>query len=221
VVEKAAADWAPVSVSGYVVRDTLSARVAPRAALAALVAAVRALGGKVVTEAEDAGMVVHASGPWGLAALGQAMGRKVGSGVKGQAALLAHDARDCPQIFAAGLYLVPHADGTVAVGSTSETQWTAEGPDAQLDDLIATARRVMPALTNAKVLERWSGIRPRASTRQLTIGAWPDRPGHYIANGGFKIGFGMAPKMAETMADLILDGHDTIPDGFRVDRLIT
>ena len=26
----------------------------------------------------------------------------------------------------------------------------------------------------------------------LPCGAWPDRPGHFIANGGFKIGFGMA-----------------------------
>ncbi|HQY44679.1 MAG TPA: FAD-dependent oxidoreductase, partial [Paracoccaceae bacterium] len=32
----------------------------------------------------------------------------------------------------------------------------------------------------------------------------------------FKIGFGMAPKVAEAMADLLLENHDTIPDGFRV-----
>ena len=48
------------------------------------------------------------------------------------------------------------------------------------------------------------------------LGAWPDRLGHFIANGGFKIGFGMAPKVAATMADLILDGRNTIPDGFDV-----
>jgi glycine/D-amino acid oxidase-like deaminating enzyme len=49
------------------------------------------------------------------------------------------------------------------------------------------------------------------------LGHWPDRPDHYIANGGFKIGFGMAPKVAETMAALILDGTDLIPQGFRVE----
>jgi glycine/D-amino acid oxidase-like deaminating enzyme len=49
------------------------------------------------------------------------------------------------------------------------------------------------------------------------LGAWPDRPGHFIANGGFKIGFGMAPKVAEVMADLVLEGRDTIPQGFRVE----
>jgi glycine oxidase len=51
------------------------------------------------------------------------------------------------------------------------------------------------------------------------LGAWPARPGHFIANGGFKIGFGMAPKIAEVMADLVLGGTDTIPDAFRVSSL--
>ncbi|MDG1068243.1 MAG: FAD-dependent oxidoreductase, partial [Sulfitobacter sp.] len=37
------------------------------------------------------------------------------------------------------------------------------------------------------------------------------------ANGGFKIGFGMAPKVAQVMADLLLDAKDTIPKGFRVE----
>jgi len=49
------------------------------------------------------------------------------------------------------------------------------------------------------------------------LGPWPSRDGHYIANGGFKIGFGMAPKVAEVMADLVLEGVDRIPDGFRVE----
>ena len=48
------------------------------------------------------------------------------------------------------------------------------------------------------------------------LGSWPDRPGHFIANGGFKIGFGMAPGIAEVMADLVLEDRDTIPDGFGV-----
>ena len=53
--------------------------------------------------------------------------------------------------------------------------------------------------------------------RAPMLGQWPGRPGHFIANGGFKIGFGMAPKVATTMADLILNGQDTIPKGFRVE----
>ncbi len=48
------------------------------------------------------------------------------------------------------------------------------------------------------------------------LGPWPDRENHFIANGGFKIGFGMAPEIADVMADLMLEGRDEIPEGFRV-----
>ena len=49
------------------------------------------------------------------------------------------------------------------------------------------------------------------------LGAWPGREGHFIANGGFKIGFGMAPMVGITMANLVLDGEDAIPEGFKVE----
>jgi glycine/D-amino acid oxidase-like deaminating enzyme len=47
------------------------------------------------------------------------------------------------------------------------------------------------------------------------VGPWPGRPGHYVANGGFKIGLAMAPAVAAMLADLILEGRDRIPQGFR------
>ena len=47
------------------------------------------------------------------------------------------------------------------------------------------------------------------------LGAHPLHDGQFIANGGFKIGFGMAPKVAQVMADLLLDGVDNIPPDFR------
>jgi glycine/D-amino acid oxidase-like deaminating enzyme len=52
------------------------------------------------------------------------------------------------------------------------------------------------------------------------LGPWPGRPGHFIANGGFKIGFGMAPKVAHVMAELVLDGKDAVPEGFRTDEAL-
>jgi glycine oxidase len=105
----------------------------------------------------------------------------------------------------------------VAVGSTSENVWSVDG---QVDDLIARARAVVPALARADVVERWAGIRPRAVTRQPVLGAWPGRPGVFVANGGFKIGFGMAPKVAEVMADLVLEARDLVPAGMRVGDLL-
>ncbi len=210
------AAWQPRSPTGLLIHDTLTARIQPRLALAALAAAIRAHGGEVTHDAADEGQVIHATGTHGLTALSEALGRPVGAAVKGQALSLRHDACDLPQLFVEGLHIVPHADGTVAIGSTSENHWDdATSTDAQLDALHARAIAAIPALATAPVIDRWAALRPRAKSRAPLLGAWPDRAGHFIANGGYKIGFGMAPKIAATMADLVLNGTDDIPDSFR------
>ncbi|MFW2543030.1 NAD(P)/FAD-dependent oxidoreductase [Primorskyibacter sp. 2E107] len=221
IVEAAtAAPFAPQSPTGFLIHDTLSGRLHPRRACDALVAALRVRGGDIVTEAYDEGAVVWATGWRGLLELTDALGRKIGDGVKGQAVLLRHDARDAPQLYAGGLHIIPHSDGTLAIGSTSERDFDdPTATDTQTDDLIARACDALPVLRGAEILQRWAGVRPRARSRAPLLGPWPGRAGHYIANGGFKIGFGMAPKVAEVMADLILTGQDSIPEGFRVEEL--
>lgn len=219
VVPVTGAPWEPASPTGLLIHDTLSARLHPRQAAAALAAAITARGGDIVLgEGPETGPVIHATGTAGLAELSQALGKPVGAGVKGQALSLRLDAADQPQIYAGTLHIIPHEDGTVAIGSTSENQWSdATATDSQLEDLHARAVAALPCLTGAPVIHRWAGLRPRAKSRAPMLGQWPGRPGHFIANGGFKIGFGMAPMVATTMADLILDGHDRIPPGFRVE----
>ncbi|NIZ12807.1 FAD-binding oxidoreductase [Phaeobacter sp. HF9A] len=209
--------WCPPSATGLVIHDTLSARMHPRRACAALVAALRAGGVEVVGDAPERGQVLHATGYQGLLDLNALSPRALGNGVKGQAALLGFDAGPLPQLYVDGLHLIPHADGTLAIGSTSEREFSRpDDTDAQLDQVITRAIAALPQLAGVKVLERWAGVRPRARSRAPMLGAWPDREGHFIANGGFKIGFGMAPKVAEVIADLLLDGQDHIPEGFRV-----
>ncbi|PTV95738.1 glycine/D-amino acid oxidase-like deaminating enzyme [Rhodobacter aestuarii] len=212
-------DFVPVTPTGLVIHDTLSGRASPRRAGAALAAAIEALGGEVIIgEAEERGPVLHATGLAGLEELTAAFGKSVGNGVKGQSAILAHDAGPVPQIFADGVLVVPHADGTVGVGSTAERYYDdPESTDDQLEDVLTRARALVPALEGAEVVERWANVRPRSVTRAPMLGAWPGREGHFIVNGGFKIGFGMAPKIAVVMADLVLEGVDTIPEGFRVE----
>ncbi len=216
VIPATGAAWEPVSPSGHLVHDTLTARLSPRMALAALIAALREKGVAVLAEGVAEGVVVWATGAAGLEQLSRHFGQPVGAGVKGQAIALRHDADALPQLFADALHVVPHADGTVAVGSTSENRWTQDGFDDQGEALLARAVAALPCLADAPVIARWAGIRPRARTRAPMLGQWPDREGHFIANGGFKIGFGMAPKVAVTLVDLILNGQDSIPQGFRV-----
>jgi glycine oxidase len=213
VVPSSGAAWEPVRAFGWLVRDTLTARVHPRLALACLVGAIQSRQGvlEIGQTAPDSGPVIWATGLDGLADMQQ------GGGVKGQALALRFDARERPQIFADGLHIVPHEDGTVAIGSTSERDWTdPASTDLQLDALLEKAIRICPALAGAPVVARWAGVRPKSESRAPILGKWPGRTGHYIANGGFKIGFGMAPKVAKVMADLVLDGLDQVPEAFRV-----
>ena len=208
--------WEPHSPTGFLIHDTLTARMHPRQACAALVAALRAKGAEITTDGPDTGHVLHATGTMGLEDLTRHHTRTVGNGVKGQGALLDYAMPDAPQLFADTIHIVPHADGTTAIGSTSERDYDSpDTTDAQLDEVIARARRAVPALAKAKVVERWAGVRPRSRSRAPMLGAHPLHPGHFIANGGFKIGFGMAPKVGQVMADLMLDGADNIPPDFR------
>ncbi len=229
VVPAVADGWVPHSPSGWLIEDTLTARLHPRDAAKALVAAIHARNGVVevggaeppvgvLGQQRSAGPVLWATGTAGLSALSEDLGRNVGTGVKGQAALFSCEARAQPQLFAGGVHIVPHHDGTVAVGSTSEREFALpDSTDDRLDSLIAEARTTCPALRDAPVIERWAGVRPRAKSRAPMIGAWPGKDGQFVANGGFKIGFGMAPKVAQVMADLMLEGRDAIPAGFRVE----
>jgi glycine/D-amino acid oxidase-like deaminating enzyme len=216
IAAEESAAWAPASPTGYLIHDTLSARMHPRRACHALAAAIRAQGGRIEASGQASGKVVWATGWQGLLDLSDAMGRMVGNGVKGQAALLKLDRGTLPQLFADGVHIVPHADGTVAIGSTSERDFSApENVDDQLEAVLARACAAVPALQQAEMLERWAGVRPRAKSRAPMLGHHPLRSGEFIANGGFKIGFGMAPKVGQVMADLVLEGQDTIPDGFK------
>lgn len=218
VIPATHAAWEPNTPSGWLVHDTLSARLHPRMAAAALVAAIRAKGGEVMEgEGRDEGPVIWATGLQGLRDLSADLGRPIGDGVKGQAISLKFDAGDAPQLYADSLHIIPHADGTVAIGSTSEHHWQHDtDTDGLLETVYARAIAALPILATAPVLERWAGIRPRAKTKAPILGQWPGKPGHFVANGGFKIGFGMAPKVATTMVDLVLQGRDTIPEGFRL-----
>ncbi len=207
--------WAPQTPTGLLIHDTLSARMHPRLACAALVGAIRAKGGEVLTEGATDGPVLWATGVAGLEEISAERPRAFGNGVKGQAALLRQNRPDAPQLYANTLHVIPHVDGTVAIGSTSERYYDdPRSTDGQLDDVLARAAAAVPVLQGAEVIERWAGVRPRARSRAPVLGRHPTQDG-FIANGGFKIGFGMAPKVGEVMADLMLDGQDNIPEGFR------
>lgn len=203
----------PSHAARGVLVDTLTARIEPRAYLAALVRSVRsrahllegACGGltagaaTIAGERVAAGAIVVAAGWRSFALAGLAEGDRPGE--KGQAAVLAADlAPDAPVIAGGGLYVVNHGSGRVAVGSTAERDWSGTGPDRRLESVIEQARRRCPALASAPVVERWAGIRPRAPAAGPVAGPVPGRKGVWLLAGGHKIGFALAHLLAEDVA---------------------
>ena len=210
--------FVPHSETGLFVHDTLSARMFPRQACKALAAAIVARGGLLASEAAGEGKTIWATGVHDLERMSAQLNKPVGNAVKGQGALLAFDAQSAPQVFADAVHIVPHWDGTVAIGSTSEREFDEPfNTDEKLEAVLEKAFEALPQLRKARVLERWAGLRPRAKSRAPMLGAHPIEEGAFIANGGFKIGFGMAGDVARMMAELALNGQDCIPDEFRTE----
>ena len=230
-------DLDPACCGAGHVCDTLAARVEPRALLGLLRAALEreprvrivehagllsldAARGRAEIAASHAGTLLfsHAVIAAGVASfpilerLLPPLPGPLGQGVKGQAALLGAAIDPAgPIVFLDGLYVVAHEGGRVAVGSTSETVYDdPRANDGRLDDVIARARALLPALRDAPVLERWAGIRPRAIGRDPLTGPLPGHPNVIALTGGFKISFGMAHRLAVSALDPIL-GLDLAP----------
>jgi len=118
------------------------------------------------TSGPDEGHTVWATGWDGLRELTAQHTRMVGAGAKGQAVLLDFDARAAPQIFVEGLHIIPHGDGTTAIGSTTERDFdNPTSTDAQCDALRDKARLAVPALAAAPELTRWADRQRRFQNR--------------------------------------------------------
>ena len=211
-------NWYIHSPTGFYSYDTMSAQLNPRKACKSLEIAIKKLGGTIKvdnnTDINSDGIEIWATGYKGLNQLSSEFNKPFGEGVKGQAALLTLDRRDYPQLFTDGIHIIPQQNNCVAIGSTSETNWHHEETDFKLDQIIQKARQVCPALMNSGIRETWSGIRPRVKGRSPLLGPHPSKDNIFIANGGFKIGLGLAPKIAEVTAEFILNKQNMIPKRF-------
>jgi glycine/D-amino acid oxidase-like deaminating enzyme len=214
-----------------VISENLSARIFPARAVASLAGACRVLGVEIlentpVTALGDlhvlagdrpirADAVILAGGAAGFALLDAYAGRQTGGGIKGQAALLACDMGQAPQIYADGVYVIPHAGGQVAIGSTTEKQFDQPtGTDQKLDALITRARAVCPAIADAPVIQRWAGLRPKARRRDPMLGPVPGLNGVFTAMGAFKIGLGLAPTIGDMLARMVAGEAVDLPKSF-------
>jgi len=220
VARAALRDWCPPSPTGRYVFDTLSAQIDPARACRALAEAIRNQGATIGPDGSEEGAVIHATGWQGLLDVSDELGQPVGAGQKGQAIRVRCDVPpEAPQLFLGGLHIISHGDdGTVAIGSTSEREFNDPvATDAHADALLDRAAAAMPDLEGAEIVARWAGIRPRAASRAPLVDRLPGRENNFLLNGGFKIGFGMAPGLARVLTDWVLEGSDRgVPEAFRL-----
>ena len=194
------------SPTGWLIHDTLSARMHPRRACAALAAAIRAKGGSIRPEPSPGPAVeVWATGAAGLAELTQARGRLVGQGIKGTGGASAGRPAPRSAAFRRGIaYRAPRGRDH---GHRLDNRARLCGPDRNRRPTRRAGRDRAPPLPGLARRTRdrtMGGPAPAQPLRSAPmLGAHPLRPGAFIANGGFKIGFGMAPGIASMMADLI------------------
>lgn len=205
--------------------DTLSARINPRLLMQALEARARQMPtieiceGCIFDPQDDTGQpTIMAAGLGTFALVDPDNPHRIGKGVKGQGARL-QPAKPVdptmPIIYDNGTYVIAHADGSVAVGSTSENSFDhPTQTDHLLDDVVADAQRITPALEGAQIIERWAGVRPKAGKPDPLLGPLPDKPNTIIATGGFKITFAIAHTMADIALAMATGEHADVPGEF-------
>jgi glycine oxidase len=103
-------------------------------------------------------------------------------------------------------YLIPRQNGLVLAGSTLEyTGYNKETTQAARDVLMTRAIKLVPALSDYKVIKHWAGLRPGTSDGIPFIGEHPGVRGLYLNTGHFRNGVVMAPASAQLLLDCILE----------------
>jgi glycine oxidase len=181
----------------------------------------RVIGVRSLADTYHAGKVVIAAGAWS-GTLGEIVRREIPiRPARGQLLSLQTRGEVLRHVlFGRDAYLVPRANGEVAVGSTVEfVGFEKHVTAAGVEGLLAAARRLIPALGSRALLRAWAGFRPWTPDELPYLGAVPGSPGLYIASGHFRKGILLAPVTGHLMAELLRDQAPSLSlSPFRLDR---
>jgi len=109
-------------------------------------------------------------------------------------------------------YIVPRDDGHVLVGATIEEAGFDESTtDSAIEKLSSDAKRIVPLLSDDKILKTWAGLRPGTHDGFPYMGRLPGFENAFVSTGHFKIGLQLSPGSAVAMADLV-EGKQTLVD---------
>jgi glycine oxidase len=101
------------------------------------------------------------------------------------------------------VYLVPRSDGRILIGATvEEAGYDKRTVPDTIHRMHQAAIGLMPALSQARVLEAWAGLRPGTPDHLPILGATAT-PGYFVAAGHFRDGILLAPVTAHIMAQVV------------------
>jgi D-amino-acid dehydrogenase len=168
----------------------------------------RVTGVRVGPDTLAANAVIVAGGAWSPA-LGEPLGLRIP--VEPQRGQIAHlllpnvPTGDWPIVGAfRGHYIVPWADGRVAVGATRETGsgFQAETSAAGVREVLSEALRVAPGLASAQLGEVRVGLRPLPPDGLPVLGLVPGWDGLLLATGHGPTGLQLGPFSGRIVAEL-------------------
>ncbi|MBA2454176.1 MAG: FAD-dependent oxidoreductase [Chloroflexia bacterium] len=167
----------------------------------------RATGVQTFEGVRPAGAVVIAAGAWS-ASLSDSLDYTIATRpVRGQMMSIVNPPVRINSVIAAeGGYIVPRADGSVAVGATEE-------PDAGFDVRVTPAGiawlvdlvdRVAPSLNLGTLESTWAGLRPGSDDGELIVGKVPHLDNVWVATGHFRSGALLGPATSQLLAAAIV-----------------
>lgn len=156
------------------------------------------------------GTVVIAAGAWSKV-LGDSLDFRIPTvPVRGQMMAVADPPIPIRSVIAGGGgYIVPRADGSVAVGATEEPDsgFDSRVTPAGIAELNALVERVVPSLAQGRLVDTWAGLRPGTEDGELVIGRVPHLDNVWVATGHFRSGALLATGTAEALASSITSGR--------------
>ena len=168
---------------------------------------VRTTGGTVGCHA-----VVIATGPWS-GPMGEWIGLDIPvTPLKGQIVRLEGLTPPLEYHVAGPGAVVQKADGKLWVAATEEeVGFDLTTTSEARQSLLERTARVLPSVTQARILEQTACLRPRTPDSLPILGAAPNRENVYLATGGGKKGVLLAPAMGRVVADLVVRGETRLP----------
>ncbi|HEY0672113.1 MAG TPA: FAD-dependent oxidoreductase [Longimicrobiales bacterium] len=166
--------------------------------------------------------VVIAAGAWS----GQIVGLPVRipvTPVRGQMLAVEHATPLVPHIIKGdACYLVPRGERRTLIGATVERVGFDESvTEAGINGLLMAAYEMVPAVAEARIVEKWAGLRPGTPDDAPIVGADSHVEGVFYATGHFRNGILLAPITARIMADLITEGSSQFHiEDFAIDRFV-